>query len=115
MPAWGMPPCHWQDTHACSLEHKRRNSIVGTVASRAICQRSIWKVQAAPVREIQERKVGSSRPRKMYSMMATTSGMLARKQMIVSTGTYCMSVTAPLSNWTLGYVGVSGLCFSTMP
>ena len=40
--------------------------------------------------------MGSSRPRKMYSMMATTSGMLARKQMMVSTGTYCMSVTGPL-------------------
>jgi hypothetical protein len=33
--------------------------------------------------------VGSSRPRNTYSMMATTSGMLARKQMMVSTGTYC--------------------------
>jgi hypothetical protein len=42
-----------------------------------------------PDSEIQERSVGSSRPRKMYSMMATTNGMLARKQMMVSTGTYC--------------------------
>ena len=33
--------------------------------------------------------MGSSRSRKKYSMMDTTSGMLARKQMMVSTGTYC--------------------------
>lgn len=42
-----------------------------------------------PKRLIHERRVGSSRPRKKNSMIATTSGMLARKQMMVSTGTYC--------------------------
>jgi hypothetical protein len=41
--------------------------------------------------------VGSSRPKKMYSIMATTSGMLARKQMMVSTGTYCTSAATRAS------------------
>lgn len=42
-----------------------------------------------PKRLIHDRRVGNSRPRKKNSMIATTSGMLARKQMMVSTGTYC--------------------------
>lgn len=41
------------------------------------------------MREIQERSEGSSRPRNANSMRDTTSGTLARKQMMVSTGTYC--------------------------
>jgi hypothetical protein len=50
--------------------------------------------------------VGSSRPRKMYSMMATTSGMLARKQMMVSTGTYCRSMCHERrSEWASGTWG----------
>lgn len=59
--------------------------------------------------------MGSSRPRNTYSMIDTTSGMLARKQMIVSTGTYCGKAEAVFSGvqgstWTKYVWSCQGRC-----